>query len=195
MKTTPEQDALLAEFHTAYLDYKTFAIRRRRHYDEKLREDKIREEYALDMKVRELLAAGVNAATITQRGYGVKNPHKVPAALKRTEELNADLSRATLTPASITRYSYDEGAGALTIAPALLELAALNPEGHGFTLEALREHGDLVTASFTVEGTALNPLTPDWLDEHQDRHPVMVWLTPERERAALDWFSAQKGQA
>lgn len=146
-----------------------------------------------DRHVRLAYNSGVPKSQIGREGLHTKHPNAVYASLERT----AHLAGLTLAPVESDPYAgvYEWDGSTLTITPNADDLAA-TAKALDWDAATIAADPALRCAAFTVPGGRLDAVGGDFLVEHGNRHPVVVWAyRAENEADALAWLGKQHPEA
>lgn len=157
-----------------------------------------------DYAVRVAFEAGVPKKQIGELGLGTTSPNTVVESLARTEDTAAAIVELHSDPLAF-RYAFkpatDAAAGILTVSldPTRSEANAAAwawamEEGNWKAPAAVAAtHPALTSAAFAPgQFGGLVPITEGWLPEHLNRHPVIVWMEQDENKAeAAAWLATQ----
>lgn len=158
-----------------------------------------------DYAVRLAFEAGVPKAKIGQEGLSTRSPNTVLESLARTEDVAAAVVGLHADPLAF-RYAFTatpdgDAAGILTVSldPSRSEA---NAAAWAWAMEegnwkapatVATAHPALTYATFAPgQFGGFAPITEGWLPEHLNRHPVIVWMEQDENKAeAAAWLQGQ----
>lgn len=153
---------------------------------------------AVDHEVRLGFEAGISKLAIRTEGLGTKDAKTLDDMLERTAGMAKELAGKLADDALSGRYSMNEPEQitvTMTEAELVGQLALLDfPLTPAQTIANGLHRATFDVVSRSDKSRYLSAVSPDWLEEYQNAHPVVTWMSaPDREAEALEWWASHAG--